>query len=74
MMEALLRKWDGEAVVAHYNRHADAWIFIALHSTRLGPAMGGTRMKHYPDQEAALRDALRQGGLYLAESRKTVFV
>ncbi len=32
---------------------------IALHSTRLGPAAGGTRMWHYADDADALTDALR---------------
>jgi leucine dehydrogenase len=32
---------------------------IAIHSTHLGPAAGGTRFWHYPDQQAALTDALR---------------
>lgn len=32
---------------------------IAVHSTALGPAMGGVRFWHYPDQRAAITDALR---------------
>ena len=32
---------------------------IALHSTRLGPALGGTRFLRYPNSGAALTDALR---------------
>lgn len=32
---------------------------IALHSTRLGPALGGTRFVSYPDDRAALTDVLR---------------
>ena len=32
---------------------------IAIHSTALGPALGGTRFYPYPDQEAALTDVLR---------------
>lgn len=59
MMESLLREWDGETVIVRYDRPTGAWIFIAIHSTHLGPALGGTRMKHYPDQEAALSDVLR---------------
>jgi leucine dehydrogenase len=59
MMESLLREWDGEAVIVRYDRPTGAWIFIAIHSTRLGPAGGGTRMKAYPDVHAALQDALR---------------
>jgi leucine dehydrogenase len=58
-MESVLREWDGESVVVRYDRTTGAWIFIAVHSTRLGPAVGGTRMKSYPGAESALRDALR---------------
>ncbi len=32
---------------------------IAIHSTTLGPALGGTRFYPYPDQAAALTDVLR---------------
>src|SRR5437867_13406101 len=32
---------------------------IAIHSTVLGPALGGTRFWSYPTDEAALRDCLR---------------
>src|SRR5436309_12249560 len=32
---------------------------IAVHSTALGPAVGGTRLWHYTNYEAALEDALR---------------
>jgi glutamate dehydrogenase/leucine dehydrogenase len=59
MIEAKIREWDGEAVIVHYDRPAEAWIFIAIHSSHLGPATGGTRLKHYPTQEEALDDALR---------------
>ncbi|GMQ85646.1 MAG: leucine dehydrogenase [Acidimicrobiia bacterium] len=31
---------------------------IAVHSTRLGPALGGTRFLRYPTEQAALTDAL----------------
>jgi len=59
MIEPLLKEWSGETVIVHYDRPAGAWIFIAIHSTRLGQAAGGTRMKSYPDVQAALQDALR---------------
>ena len=58
-MESLLREWDGETVIVRYDRPTGAWIFIAIHSTRLGPAAGGTRMKSYPNVQAVLQDALR---------------
>jgi leucine dehydrogenase len=32
---------------------------IAIHSTRLGPAAGGVRFWHYPNEAAAITDALR---------------
>jgi leucine dehydrogenase len=59
VMESLLREWDGETVIVRYDRPTGAWFFIAIHSTRLGPAVGGTRAKSYPDVQAALQDALR---------------
>jgi len=32
---------------------------MAIHDTRRGPALGGTRLMHYADLDAALRDVLR---------------
>ncbi len=57
-MEALLKAWDGERVIIAFDRPGRAWIIIAIHSTRRGPAGGGTRLKPYPTMEAALADAL----------------
>ncbi len=58
-MDSLLREWDGESVIIRFDHQTNAWIFVAIHSTRLGPAIGGTRMKAYPTLHAALQDALR---------------
>lgn len=58
-METLLREWDGETVILRYDQPTGAWIFIAIHSTRLGPAAGGTRMKSYANLQEALQDAFR---------------
>ncbi|UCC47803.1 MAG: hypothetical protein JSV41_09990 [Gemmatimonadota bacterium] len=58
-MEELIRSWDGEQLVMRYDHEADAWMFIAIHSTRLGPAIGGTRMKVYPAPRDGLRDVQR---------------
>ncbi len=58
-MDELMRQWDGESVVVHPDRETGAWIIIAIHSSRLGPATGGTRFKSYSDFHAALQDALR---------------
>ena len=62
-MESLLKEWNGETTIIRYDKPSGAWIFIAIFSTRLGPAGGGTRMKPYSDVQSALRDAHR-----LAES------
>jgi leucine dehydrogenase len=58
-MEALLSDWDGETLIVRYDKPTGAWIFIAVHSTRLGLAGGGTRMKTYPNPAGALIDVLR---------------
>jgi leucine dehydrogenase len=59
MMENLIRDWNGETVITRYDRPSGAWIFIAIYSTHLGPAGGGTRMRTYPDVTSALKDAQR---------------
>jgi leucine dehydrogenase len=58
-IESLLSDWDGETVIVRHDKPTGAWIFVAIHSTRLGLAGGGTRMKTYPNLEAALQDVLR---------------
>ena len=60
--EELLATWDGETAVVHRDRASGAWIFVCLHSTRLGPAGGGTRMKVYGQPAEALEDAMRLSG------------
>jgi len=57
--EELLASWEGETAIIHPDRQSGAWIFICLHSTRLGPAGGGTRMKVYDTPAEGLRDAMR---------------
>ena len=59
MFEELLRRWDGEHVVVRHDAESGAWMIVGVHSTQLGPAMGGTRMKAYASLEEALEDALR---------------
>jgi leucine dehydrogenase len=58
-MEQLLQEWDGEALVIRFDQPTSAWMIVAIHSTKLGPATGGTRMKSYPDLMAAVLDAQR---------------
>lgn len=58
-IESLVADWDGEALVSHHDRDTDSWMFIGIHSTRLGPACGGTRMRVYPTPADAAHDVLR---------------
>ncbi len=52
--------YDGhESVHVFEDRHSGLRAVIALHSTHLGPAAGGTRFWHYADSQAAITDALR---------------
>ena len=59
MFEELLREWDGEQAVVRFDRPSGAWMFICIHSTRLGPAGGGTRMRVYPSPSDGLHDGMR---------------
>ncbi|NIM51247.1 MAG: hypothetical protein GTN62_15005 [Gemmatimonadales bacterium] len=58
-MQSLIAQWHGEAVVTAYDEPTGTWIFIAIHDTTLGPAMGGCRMNVYSSPEEGLRDAMR---------------
>ena len=59
MFEDLLQAWDGEEVAVRFDRPSHAWMFVCVHSTVLGPAAGGTRMKVYASPDEALHDGLR---------------
>ncbi|HYN75033.1 MAG TPA: Glu/Leu/Phe/Val dehydrogenase dimerization domain-containing protein [Candidatus Limnocylindria bacterium] len=47
-----------EEVVVHHDRATGLRAIVAIHSTALGAALGGTRFHPYPSDEAALSDAL----------------
>ncbi len=52
--------WDEhERVEVVHDRASGLTAIIALHSTHLGPAAGGTRFWHYAEASGAMRDALR---------------
>lgn len=52
--------FDGHETVLHCcDRDSGLRAVIAIHNTRLGPALGGCRMWSYADEAAAERDALR---------------
>ena len=50
---------DHEGVHLFRDRVSGLTAVIAIHSTALGPAAGGTRFWHYPDRADAITDALR---------------
>ncbi len=50
---------DYEQIVFCHDRRTGLRAIIAVHSTVLGPALGGTRFRPYPDTETALEDVLR---------------
>jgi leucine dehydrogenase len=62
MLEEHVRSWDGEAVVTRFDRPTGTWIFVCVHSTDLGPAGGGTRLRTYKAPADALADAMNLAG------------
>lgn len=50
---------DYEGVFFLQNRAIGFKAIIAIDNTKLGPALGGCRMRHYESEEAAISDALR---------------
>ncbi len=57
--EELIHDWDGEQVVVHHDEPTSSWMLVGVHSTVLGPAMGGTRLTSYAGPTEALDDVLR---------------
>jgi leucine dehydrogenase len=59
-MEITTLKRDGfEEIAACCDRASGLTALIAIHSTRLGPALGGIRMHPYAGEDAALEDVCR---------------
>ncbi|MDX1554452.1 MAG: Glu/Leu/Phe/Val dehydrogenase dimerization domain-containing protein [Xanthomonadales bacterium] len=53
-------EFDGHEQVSFFNdEETGLRAIIAIHSTTLGPALGGCRMWPYEDERAAIRDVLR---------------
>ena len=50
---------EHEEILRWRDPQADLHAIAAIHSSALGPAVGGTRWQPYPDSDAALHDALR---------------
>jgi len=58
-IESILSQWDGEACHLSHDEETGAWFAIAIHSSRRGPAAGGTRLMSYPSAAHAVADAIR---------------
>lgn len=54
-----MERHDYEQVVVCQDRNSGLKAIIAIHDTTLGPALGGTRMWTYENEEAAFEDVLR---------------
>jgi leucine dehydrogenase len=54
-----IEQYGHEQVVFCHNKDAGLKAIIAIHSTVLGPALGGTRMWPYKTEQEALNDVLR---------------
>ena len=50
---------EHEELVVRRGRRSGHYAAVAIHSTALGPALGGMRIWHYPEPIEAIRDALR---------------
>lgn len=58
-VEQPLEEWDGELSCVRHDRQTGAWLVVAVHSTLLGPAAGGTRAMQYSSPGQAVADATR---------------
>lgn len=59
MVSSLARTAGHEQVVIGRDPDVGLTCIIAIHSTRLGPSLGGTRFRAYDDEDEALTDVLR---------------
>jgi glutamate dehydrogenase/leucine dehydrogenase len=59
VFDDVIRGWGGEEIVVRFDEPTSTWMFIGVHSTLLGPAMGGVRLKPYPTPETGLNDVVR---------------
>jgi leucine dehydrogenase len=51
--------FEHEELVVRRGLRSDVYIAVAIHSTALGPALGGVRVWHYGDVVEGVRDVLR---------------
>lgn len=57
--ELISKHGDHEQVVFCHDKNVGLKAIIAIHNTSLGPALGGTRMWNYKNEDEALVDVLR---------------
>lgn len=53
-----MEKQEFESVLLYHDPDSNLKAVIAIHNTNRGPALGGTRMWTYPDEEAAIDDVM----------------
>jgi leucine dehydrogenase len=58
-MDRYTAQLDHEEIVIRRGERSGLYTLIAVHSTAIGPSLGGCRMWHYPDARLALRDVMR---------------
>ena len=54
-----MEEFDHEQIVVNYDEETGLKAIIAIHDTSLGPALGGTRLWNYDNEEEALVDVMR---------------
>jgi leucine dehydrogenase len=54
--------FEHEELAVRLGERSGLYVVVAIHSTALGPALGGLRMWHYPAPIDGIRDALRLAG------------
>ncbi|MCL2406668.1 MAG: leucine dehydrogenase [Defluviitaleaceae bacterium] len=54
-----MQKYGYEQLVMFHDKHTDLKAITCIHSTVLGPSLGGTRIWNYADENEAIEDVLR---------------
>lgn len=58
-IDNIIKNWEGEAIISHYDNSTDTWMFVGVYSTSLGRPAGGTRMMNYKKLEDAIYDVMK---------------
>ena len=56
---SMIKQLKHEKVVFHYDSETDSRFIVAIHSTKRGPALGGSRFYEYKNEEDVIFDVLR---------------